>query len=68
MYSTLFITRKEKRKSQKDIAKVLNIHTQSYHLKEAGKREFTLSEAKKLAHYFNTSLDNLFGDNRRSVE
>ncbi|KAA6475124.1 helix-turn-helix transcriptional regulator [Bacillus swezeyi] len=68
MYSTLFITRKEKRKSQKDIAKVLNIHAQSYHLKEAGKREFTLTEAQKLAQYFNTTLDNLFGDKRMPVE
>ncbi|WP_195536863.1 helix-turn-helix transcriptional regulator [Bacillus paralicheniformis] len=66
MYSTLFIARKEKRKSQRDIAKVLNIHAQSYHLKESGKREFTVSEAVKLAQYFNTSLDNLFG--KRGVQ
>jgi len=66
MYSTLFIARKEKRKSQGDIAKVLNIHAQSYHLKESGKREFTVSEAIKLAQYFNTSLDNLFG--KRGVQ
>lgn len=40
---------------------MLGIHKQSYYLKENGKREFTISEAKKLAKIFDCTLDDLFG-------
>lgn len=56
----LFITRKESRMTQKNMAKVLNIHRHTYHEKESGKADFTLSEAIKLSQYFNKSLDTLF--------
>ncbi|WP_330948871.1 helix-turn-helix transcriptional regulator [Virgibacillus sp. MG-45] len=61
MNHQLYAARRESRMKQKDVAKKLHIHPQSYHLKESGKREFTISEGKKLAIIFNTSLDNLFG-------
>jgi len=58
----LYIARRERRLRQKDVAKMLHIDPQTYHLKEAGKRDFTLKEAKKLTTIFNMTLDELFGD------
>lgn len=60
--SQLYITRRENRMKQKDVAKRIGISMQSYHLKESGKREFTLSEAIKLSRMFDKSLDDLFTD------
>ncbi|TKI76290.1 helix-turn-helix transcriptional regulator, partial [Bacillus mycoides] len=51
MYKNLFITRKEQRMTQEDIGKIVNIHRQTYYLKECGKKDFTLKEAQKLAKY-----------------
>lgn len=58
--SQLFVARRERKMKQKDVAKIIGIHPQSYHLKESGKREFTITEAKRLAKLFNASLDELF--------
>mgnify|MGYP001462564875 FL=1 len=60
MIVNLYIKRKERKLLQKDVAQKIGIHPQSYHLKESGKREFTLSEAIKLAEIFECSLDELF--------
>ncbi|MBE5089580.1 MULTISPECIES: helix-turn-helix transcriptional regulator [Bacillus cereus group] len=60
MHQNLFIARRESRMTQEAAGKVINITKQSYHLKECGKREFTLTEAKKLAKHFKTTVDNLF--------
>ncbi|MCU5100542.1 helix-turn-helix domain-containing protein [Bacillus cereus] len=60
MYQNLFIARRESRMTQEAAGKVINITKQSYHLKECGKRDFTLTEAKKLAKHFKTTVDNLF--------
>ena len=60
MIVNLYIKRKERKLLQKDVAQKIGIHPQSYHLKESGKREFTLSEAIKLAEIFDCSLDELF--------
>ncbi|CAN2250310.1 Helix-turn-helix domain-containing protein [Bacillus subtilis] len=60
MYLNLFVARKEKRKSQREIAEILQISPQTYHLKESGKREFLLSEARILAQHFGRSIDELF--------
>lgn len=62
MYHKLYIARRENRLRQKDMAIVLRIDTVTYQRKESGKADFTLTEAKKLAQYFNTTLDELFGD------
>jgi len=60
MEQKLFVRRKEKGLLQKDVANLIGMHPQSYHLKESGKREFTISEAIKLAEIFDCSLDGLF--------
>jgi len=67
MHLQLFITRRESRMNQKDTAAILNLHPHTYHLKESGKADFTLSEAIKLAKHFNSSLDNLFGTTKKEV-
>lgn len=45
---------------QKDVAKRLHINPQTYHLKESGKSDFTLKEAKKLTEIFDCTLNDLF--------
>jgi len=61
LHTQLYVIRRENRLKQKDVAKRIGIHPQSYYLKESGKREFTLSEAIKLAEIFDCTLDELFG-------
>lgn len=60
MYINLFIARRESRMTQEAASKVINIAKHTYHLKESGKRDFTLTEAKMLAKHFNTTVDDLF--------
>ncbi|PGZ24393.1 transcriptional regulator [Bacillus anthracis] len=60
MYQNLFIARRENRMTQEAASKVINISKQTYYLKESGKRDFTLTEAKKLAKHFKTTVDDLF--------
>lgn len=62
MHHKLFIARREARLSQIKVAKMLNISNATYSLKENGKSEFTLSEAKKLAEIFGCTLNDLFQD------
>lgn len=49
--------------SQKEVAELLNMSNTSYSLKESGKNEFKLSEAKILADYFGTTVDEIFFNN-----
>lgn len=58
----LYTIRREKGILQRDVAKFLGIHQQTYHQKENGKRDFTLKEVRLLAKYFDCTLDDLFGD------
>lgn len=60
MYVNLFVARKENKLNQKDVARELGIHSVTYSRKEAGEKEFTLSEAFKLAKMFDTTVDELF--------
>ncbi|MGA5662763.1 helix-turn-helix transcriptional regulator [Bacillus bombysepticus] len=60
MYQNLFIARRENRMTQETAGKLINITKQTYHLKESGKRDFTLTEAKLLAKHFKTTVDDLF--------
>lgn len=60
MNHQLYIARRESHLRQKDVAKKLGIHPQTYHEKECGKKDFTMTEAKRLAVIFNRSLDELF--------
>lgn len=46
--------------NQEDLANLLNITLTTYNKKETGKAEFTLSQAKKIADFFNTTIDDLF--------
>ena len=62
MNAQLYVKRREYKLKQKEVAEMLGIHKQSYYLKENGKREFTISEAKKLAKIFDCTLDELFGE------
>lgn len=53
--------RRESKKSQRDIAKVLNMTQPSYANYESGKTEPRISSLIKLADYYNVSLDYLVG-------
>lgn len=52
--------RKMRSLNQCEVAEILDITTCSYNRKEQGKGEFKISEAKKLAELFDTSIDELF--------
>ena len=60
MIPQVLIKRKENKLKQSDIAKILHIDKQTYYLKENGKNEFTVTEAKRLATYYGCTLDELF--------
>lgn len=68
MHLQLFIARRESRLSQKAVAAVLRINPQTYHLKESGKADFTLTEAIKLADHFNQSIDSLFRNKKEVTQ
>lgn len=53
--------RKEKNKTQDDIAKVLGITRPAYGYYENGKREPDIETLNKLADYFEVSMDYLIG-------
>ena len=61
MNHQLYIKRRENKLRQEDVAKKIGISKQSYYLKETGKREFTISEARRLSLIFNCTLNDLFG-------
>ena len=50
--------------NQQDIADYLGIKRTTYHNKETGKNDFTVSEAKQLAQLFNLSIDDIFFTDR----
>lgn len=60
MHVKLYVARREHNFKQKDIANKLGIHPQTYHEKERGKADFTLTEAKMLAQIFGCTLNDLF--------
>lgn len=62
-YPMLYIARKEKGDTQKEVAKKLSITPQRYQLKETGKANFTLPEAKILSEMYGMSIDELFSNN-----
>ena len=61
MNHQVYIKRKEHRMKQSDVAKILGISPQSFHLKETGKSEFTIKEALRMTLLFDCTLDELFG-------
>lgn len=61
-YPMLYIVRKEKGDTQKGVAQKLGISPQRYQLKETGKANFTLPEAKILSEMYGMSIDELFSN------
>lgn len=62
MHARLYVARRENRMKQKEVAEKIGMHKQTYHLKECGKRDFSLTEARLLSKLFDRSLDELFGE------
>lgn len=61
-YPMLYIARREKGHTQKEVAKKLSISPQRYQIKESGKGSFTLPEAKILSELYGMSIDELFSN------
>ncbi|MCM3211640.1 MULTISPECIES: helix-turn-helix transcriptional regulator [Bacillus] len=62
MIHKLYVARRERGLYQKDVARKIGIHPQTYHEKECGKKDFTLKEAKALTKLFGCTLNDLFQD------
>ncbi|TFJ92173.1 helix-turn-helix transcriptional regulator [Lentibacillus salicampi] len=60
----LYVARRERDMHQKEIAKMIGMHPQTYHEKERGKKDFTISEAKMLAQIFDCTLNDLFMEDK----
>jgi len=63
MYRKLIGLRNELGYTQTDVAKIINNSTKTYCLKEQGKSDFTIIEAKKLMDFFNKNFCELFETN-----
>ncbi|SCT27380.1 helix-turn-helix transcriptional regulator [Staphylococcus caeli] len=61
-HPVLYIARREHGDTQTSVAKKLNISPQRYQLKETGKANFTLPEAKTLSELYGMSIDELFSN------
>lgn len=46
--------------NQSVIAELIEVQLTTYSFKENGKKQFTLDEAKKIADYFGTTIDDIF--------
>ncbi|WP_190285276.1 helix-turn-helix transcriptional regulator [Clostridium sp. JN-1] len=46
--------------TQKELASLLHMSVSAYSRKEIGSRSFTISEAGKLAVFFNTTIEDIF--------
>lgn len=68
MHQRLFILRRENKLTQQEVARIIGMSEKSYRLKEKGDREFTITEGKKLARYFDCTLNDLFEDTRYITE
>lgn len=60
-YQRIRDVREDNDKTQAEIASVLKITAQQYHLYESGKREIPVHHLIKLAKFYNVSLDYLAG-------
>lgn len=54
--------------NQQDMADYLGIKRTTYHNKETGKNDFTVSEAKQIAKLFDTSIDDIFFTDKVNLE
>lgn len=62
MTKKLKILRAIKEVKQEDVANILGITLATYCKKENGKSNFTIPEAKKLATFFNCTIEDIFFD------
>lgn len=60
MNHKLFVARREKRMTQKELAKQIGIDVSTYNRKEMGRLYFTLPEAIKLTRILGCTLNDLF--------
>ena len=60
MNFALIYARKKHNLLQRDVAKELGIHHNTYYEKENGKKDFTIREARMLCKLFNCTMDELF--------
>lgn len=60
MNEKLKTIRNEQNMYQREVAELLGITKQAYHLKETGKSLFNQLEMKQLARVFNCTLNDLF--------
>ena len=66
-YPMLYITRKEKGDTQKEVATKLGISPQRYQLKESGKAIFNLNECQILSEMYDMPIDELFGTKIKAI-
>ena len=60
MHSKLFVLRKEKGVTQKEMASLIGLSSDGYKNKERGKTEFKLSEAFTIAKFFELPVEEIF--------
>lgn len=60
MQWNLIKLRKERKCTQEDLAKILNISTEGYRLKEIGKHQFKNDEMFIIADFFDENIGDIF--------
>ncbi|BES66087.1 hypothetical protein SANA_25260 [Gottschalkiaceae bacterium SANA] len=67
MYERLRVLRKQEGVSAKELAELLDLKTKaSYYKKESGAIKFSIEEARKIASYFNKSIEEIFFERKVS--
>jgi len=56
--------RKKKKLTQKELAKTLKLSQSAIAMYEIGRRRPSLDKAKKIAEYFNVSIEDIFFENK----
>lgn len=64
MTRKLKVLRAMKEVKQEEVAEMLGITLTTYSKKENGKSDFTISEAKKLATFFDCTIEEIFFDEK----
>lgn len=60
MQGKLLVLRKEKKVSQKNMAKLINVSLATYARKERGEYPFDADEMFKIARFFNKKIEDIF--------
>ena len=64
MTRKLKVLRAMKEVKQEEVAEMLGITVTTYSKKENGKSDFTISEAKKLATFFDCTIEEIFFEDK----